>query len=469
MKPLRGGKRYNGASTTPQTVDGWDRHLVLSVCGTHTYWTLSGTYRLTDYVHFGSRQKSKSVSILSHPPQPSCWMTITVSDISPDLLALAVEAKLSADRIAELKTFLVNHNLLTVDAFAVAVSKETLDSKLIPLATTSGFRAELLGDVGALKLLWHLCSEAFKRGEGVSTTLDDGKPLAQPQYAALKSKWDDTHKFKFSSFRILAPLVMAKMWKHCTSSPKLFVLLYVEELKLKSSLTKSDFTAMQLKSGEVPQSSTVQLETVQGIATLRDKIEAQFNTWAFVSIHDTSWFSFQDALNFMDHINDLFRRRYEGGSRPNLQFFINAYTKTMQYFQDQVIIFDFTLKHAVNNLAGWMHLWNGWVPPQKAPSGGDHSMDTLPQTVKQEMNSLRQMLRSLQSHKHGTHDHSKSGHHDTTWKVRVQKNKWKKLKGKGNVPPKPPAPPAADDTHGKGNSKKGKGKGKKGKGKKGKW
>ena len=28
-----------------------------------TDWTLSGTYRLTDYAHFGSRQKSKSVSI----------------------------------------------------------------------------------------------------------------------------------------------------------------------------------------------------------------------------------------------------------------------------------------------------------------------------------------------------------------------------------------------------------------------
>ena len=98
-------------------------------------------------------------------------MTISVSDISPDLLALAVEAKLSADRIAELKTFLVNHNLLTVDAFAVAVSKDTLDSKLIPLVTAAGFKVDLLGDVGALKLLWHLCAEAFKRGEGISTTL----------------------------------------------------------------------------------------------------------------------------------------------------------------------------------------------------------------------------------------------------------------------------------------------------------
>ena len=68
MKPLRGGKKiYNGVSTTPQTVDGWDRHLVLSVCGTHTYWTLSGTSRLTDYVHFGSRQKSKSVSSFVPP------------------------------------------------------------------------------------------------------------------------------------------------------------------------------------------------------------------------------------------------------------------------------------------------------------------------------------------------------------------------------------------------------------------
>ena len=395
-------------------------------------------------------------------------MTVSVNDISPALLSLAVEAKLSSDRIAELKTFLVNHNLLSVDAFAVAVSTDTLDTKLVPLAAASGFKVDKLGDVGALKLLWNLCSQTFKRGEGVSTTLDDGKPLAQPQYAALKTKWDDHHHFKFSSFRILAPLVMAKMWKHCTASPKLFILLYVEELKLKSSLTKSDFTAMQLKSGEVPQSTTVQLETVQGIATLRDKIEAQFNTWAFVSIHDPSWFSYQDALTFMDHINELFRRRYDGGSRPNLQFFINAYTKTMQYFQDQVNIFDFTLSRAVGNLGGWMHLWNGWVPPQKAPTGGDHSVDTLPQTVKQEMNSLRQMLRSFQSQKQGAHGHG-HGHHDTTWYKRVKQQKWKKLKGKGNVPPKPPAPPAADDTQGKGKSKKGKGKGKKGKGKKGSW
>ena len=115
-----------------------------------------------------------------------------MSDISPDLLALAVEAKLTPDRIAELKSFLVYHNLLTIEAFAVSVSADTLDSKLVPLAKASGFKDELLGDSGALKLLWHLCSTAFKRGEGTSTTLEDGKPLATPQYAALKMKWNDT-------------------------------------------------------------------------------------------------------------------------------------------------------------------------------------------------------------------------------------------------------------------------------------
>ena len=78
-------------------------------------------------------------------------MVLSVADISPDLLALAVEAKLSADRIAEFKTFLVNHNLLTVDAFAVSVSADTLDSKLVPLAKASGFKDDLLGDSGALK------------------------------------------------------------------------------------------------------------------------------------------------------------------------------------------------------------------------------------------------------------------------------------------------------------------------------
>ena len=46
-----------------------------------TDWTLSGTYRLTDYAHFGSRQKSKSVSIFVHAPRDS-WCC----PLDPDFL-----------------------------------------------------------------------------------------------------------------------------------------------------------------------------------------------------------------------------------------------------------------------------------------------------------------------------------------------------------------------------------------------
>ena len=286
----------------------------------------------------------------------------------PGFLALLEETKIECDKPETERKFrkwLLSEDILDIETYvSQAASEDKVEEKITEVIETKLGPITPQGARGKIVTLWRSARAAVDRGEQVSAVLEDGKPIPATQFTSLKETWKSRHHFLFTAYRILAPAAMSRMWKHATAKPKQFLLLFPEEMKLKSSIVKSDVGTIQLKPGETPKNAVQDLEAVSGIAMLRDRIEAQFNTWAFVSVQEPKWFSLQDVLQFMDILNELFRRRYRGGTRPPLDFFLKAYLRTMGHFVDQVSTHDRLLKDVVKSHSEWIHFWTGWEPAQ---------------------------------------------------------------------------------------------------------
>ena len=418
-------------------------------------------------------QESSGSCFLPHPPTPLLNLgaarqivNMTASEsLSLHLNALIEEAKIeTGTKDGDFRKFLVTEDLVNVEKFGSFCSDETLlDAELIAPAKAAGCTLKTIGEKAAIKWLWTLCRRAIAKGEMMGTTLvDDGKPIATGEYKSLKTLWHDRHHFHFTSHRILSAVVMAKIFKHATASPKQFVCIFAEEMKLKSSTVKSDSGTVSLKPGEMPSAVTIDIEAVTGLGAFRDKLEALFNTWAFVSIGDFEWFSLQDAMGLMDTINGIFKQRYRGGSRPPLDFYVKCYMKTMNYFVDQICVHERKLSVVCKETASWIHVWSGWDPPQIVDKGlisATKDPDTLSPMVKSQMNRLNQMATNLAK------QYQKNQYSDQTGN-----SKWNKKDNRFTPYPTdqfqfPPIHPHWGQGNGKGKKGKGKGKGKKGKGK----
>ena len=377
----------------------------------------------------------------------------------PGFAALLDEALIEvglAENDRKFRKWLKNQDVVSVETFVgLACTEDLVASKIIAVAEADAVPFPNQGSRGKVVTLWRAARQAVDRGEQISSVSDDGKPIPTPSYTSLKTAWKDRHHFQFSAYRILGAVVMSRMWKHCTAKPKQFLLLFPEEMKLKSSIVKADVGAMQLKPGETPKNAVQDIEAVTGIAMLRDRIEAQFNTWAFVSVQDFAWFDLQDVIQFMDILNEIFRRRYRGGSRPTLDFFTKAYIRTMGYFVDQVSTHERTLKEVTRAHSEWIHFWTGWEPPlAKVPNAGKGSERFLEEaaiaefdadsaimgpSIKKQMSEYHAMARNIQNQLHQSQE--------SLWKAQQQqpfgkgkgkgKRKWQPFtkfqkKGKGN-------------------------------------
>jgi hypothetical protein len=170
-----------------------------------------------------------------------------------------------------------------------------------------------------------------------------------------------------------------------------------------TAFVKTDFTTLQFSAGQLPQAINVNIEAVTAISTFRNKIEAQFNMWAFVSIQDPSWFSFQDSLFFMDIINELFQKRWRGATRPSLDFYKSAYVKTMNAFLEAVSVHERKLSDVVKDVSSWSTAWTAWDPPHvnhygKGGKGESaSSADVVPQHLKRVMNKMGKMAMNMKN------------------------------------------------------------------------
>jgi len=331
------------------------------------------------------------------------------SQLDASFISLCDEAKietnLESGKVAMFREWCLGNGLVDINMFGLAASTEAeVETKITQVFAKHNKTEVGMGEKSKYKLLWKLCRDAMTRGDHAgSHAIDDGKAMSQPEATTLKMKWKKEHGFIFTAARSLAPLIVAKMFKHCTASPKQLVVLHPEELKLMTAFVKTDFTALQFAAGQLPQAVNVNIEAVTAISTFRNKIEAQFNMWAFVSIQDPSWFSFQDTLFFMDIINELFQKRWRGATRPSLDFYKGAYVKTMNVFLEAVSVHERKLSDVVKDVSSWSTAWTAWDPPHvnhfgKGGKGESaSSADVVPQHLKRVMNKMGKMAMNMKN------------------------------------------------------------------------
>jgi hypothetical protein len=322
--------------------------------------------------------------------------TIVPQKFSAALNILIQESKVTCKSFL---TWMEKEGYNTVELLAVVATEEKdVNTNLIEMAKGEGVRFATHGERACVKWLWKLCREAVERGSGVTASVDDGKPLASGQYQTMKTAWFNRHTFHFTTYRILGNSIMGKMHKHATASPKQFFIIFPEEMKLKSSTTKTESSSVSIKAGQLPTEHVYDIEYVTGVAALEWKIEAQFNTWAFVSIMEPAWFGYQDSIQLVDILKATFNRRYHKGARPTLEFYSKAYVQTMQYFQDNVTTFERTLADVARDLSGWIHFWTWDAAPMQPTTNvaqgnpaADVEVPSISQAVQVQMNKLNQM------------------------------------------------------------------------------
>ena len=145
-----------------------------------------------------------------------------------------IETNLEPNKVALFREWCLANGLVDINMFGLAASTEAeVESKITQVFAKHNKADVGMGEKSKYKLLWKLCRDAMTRGDlAGSHAIDDGKAMSQPEATTLKMKWKKEHGFIFTAARSLAPLIVAKMFKHCTASPKQFVVLHPEELKL---------------------------------------------------------------------------------------------------------------------------------------------------------------------------------------------------------------------------------------------
>jgi hypothetical protein len=388
--------------------------------------------------------------------------------LDPSFASLCDDAKLEinleGNNVPKFRNWCLEVGLLDIAMFGLAAATEAdVETKIIAKFVEHNRADVSIGEKSKYKLLWRYCREAMTRGDHAgSHAIDDNKPMSQPEATTLKMKWKDKHGFVFSAGRSLAPLIQAKMFKHATASPKQFVVLHPEELKLMTAFVKTDFTTLQFAAGQLPQAINVNIEAVTAISTFRNKIEAQFNMWAFVSIQDPSWFSYQDTIFFMDIINEFFQKRWRGATRPSLDFYKGAYVKTMNHFLEAVSTHERKLSEVVKDVSSWSTAWTAWDPPHvnpygKGAKGADAaSSDVVPRHLSRVMNKMGKMalgMKNTMGKQYGAYG--------------AGKGQWQQDRYQPYQPYNPEWTTPKQESDKGGGKEKGKGKGKGKKGKKG--
>ena len=224
------------------------------------------------------------------------------------------------------------------------------------------------GDMAAVSLVWEACCKLLDEGD--CTGLLDGKekPIDPVRKKSLDDKWEDRHKFVFTSRHVLALTLQNKIYAHAQA--KRFVILLPEELRLLASITKKEQHSLTVKAGEDIKWESQDLDPCTSHNVFFKRIIAMFNTWALMCVENPAWFSLQDVRDFSDFFEDLFFRRVQG-DRPPLEWSFKAYLKMMQLFLDQINTHGKSLHDIMDATYKWETIWTAWTPTPKRTAQTD--------------------------------------------------------------------------------------------------
>ena len=222
----------------------------------------------------------------------------------------------------------------------------------------------------------------------------------------LTEQWKKRHDFVIPSTWMLVPTLLASIYRGIHSKPPSIVLLLPEALRLLSSTDRRSGQALIIESNRAVHAQEVVADEVGAHHELFRRIHALFMCYAFASVTDPSWMSFQDALTFSDAVFDWIHMRYgDNRVRPPVAFFVQAYLSTMQVFVDGVRTANAKAHGIIAQKLSYQHFWTVFSTESKQGSsgngngGGNGDGGNQQQTpdVEKELNKARELAKRLQS------------------------------------------------------------------------
>ena len=242
--------------------------------------------------------------------------------------------------------------------------------------------------------LWRLCGvkmAAEDKAKCTGNVADLEKPLDDPTKEALDTAWIRRHNFNLADSRLLIDNMVGRLYREVNSVPPRFPVLFLEQLRTRSSLERKTTLALLVKAGEVPCGTEVVADTVNGSFEIFLRGRALFSSIAFVSIQKHAWFTYEDAEFFSEKLLGFVNQEFRG-RRPPLTFYVSAWATTMQRMSESIRTGGCTLSAVVRQTAQWENLWTQWTPDAADSVAGPDDDDLM-----EELDRTRRLAASLQS------------------------------------------------------------------------
>ena len=358
------------------------------------------------------------------PSPPGVSMAVTLSQ---GLTAILSTAGCSDDKFRQ---FLIDNELVSPDSLGLLAASETaLEDRVFPTLKAAGVNTDKLALMVSVKKAWHLSrcqvDKDSATASGRAHAQAPNEPLDKPTRNSLTEAWQKQHGFKFSNDRLLTEGLIGQLHRELTSSPKKLSILLAESLRLLSAIHTLSKQFTTVRDGYLGTEEVI-ADQVTNVLELYTRLRAFFNTVAFVTVHEPSFFGLQDVIFIEDKILCLLQMT-KNDRRPPLVFFTTAWATTMQLWSDEVRTSGKTLAVLVKETASWTPPWQAWTPPATGSvSQTDYS--TVPATgagsakereLQNELDKARKWAADMQSQRdklrnelNGQRRRSRSRQHD---------------------------------------------------------
>ncbi len=218
---------------------------------------------------------------------------------------------------------------------------------------------------------WRVCrthTDATTRVKASSDNTELGVPLDESTKPYLAEAWKVRHHFTLADTRLLADTLQGRLYREVTSQPPRMSVYFLEQLRISSSLSRKYNIALLAQPNEAAKGTDIILDQVGGSIAIFLRGRALFSTIAYVSVHNQQWLSLDDAEFAADKLLQLINQEFNGRRAP-MNFYVGAWSATMQRWSEQVRTSGQTLGCIVRQTAACEHLWTLWYPASASLSG----------------------------------------------------------------------------------------------------
>ena len=314
--------------------------------------------------------------------------------LSPELIVAADNAGIAAD----LRTFLVKQEILTLQDFGlIAATESDFAKEIIEVAAAAGCKFEMKDKVATRKL-WLVCRKLIDmKPVAAPPVVDQDAPLTEIEISDLKGLWSKLHGFVLPEAWILSPGLVGRISRQVTCSPPQLEVILAESLRPRSCSEKTSGAMFQvLVPGKQTETQVILADSVTRPVEMYMRCRAFFVSAAYVSIKHPQFCDFQTALFASDKILGFVTQSFGGCSAP-MSFYVTAWAGTIHHFCEEIRLHGKTLNECIKNTGEWQHKWTNWQNPAGNSGGGQNASADLPKGLQDEVDKMRIALKDWQT------------------------------------------------------------------------